>query len=286
MAYVKGHRRGNKFVSGYYRGGGDGSGPDIGPILVLFLGAITIGWAYLCYRLWLHYPGWESARFVGATVLFPTALAVVIVALRELMRSSEDLTVSDELTVDFFVAFIAPFVFAGWRASDQPMAVRVGIGIFAGCFLALASLPAFGLLRGMMVYLVTKTSSWVLRALSVALSVGSVFVAARFAERPPVSVAPVAPSNVTVATTPQSTQVAPSDHSGPAGPPSGTVPVTRNTRLRVGQRLQILWNGRWYPGFATHAHSDGTVTVSYDGYDHSFDERVGRGSLRIGRTGD
>lgn len=54
-------------------------------------------------------------------------------------------------------------------------------------------------------------------------------------------------------------------------------PTAMNTSstgtYRVGQAVQILWNGTWYPGHILAA-ADGGYQIHYDGYESSWDEWV------------
>jgi hypothetical protein len=52
----------------------------------------------------------------------------------------------------------------------------------------------------------------------------------------------------------------------------------------VGEKIQIEWNGSWWPGEVLALLSDGTVAVHYDGWDSSSDETVP--TSRIRRSAD
>ncbi|MES2597651.1 MAG: hypothetical protein V4662_20060 [Verrucomicrobiota bacterium] len=58
-------------------------------------------------------------------------------------------------------------------------------------------------------------------------------------------------------------------------------PVTANTPLRVGQEVQLKWNSTWWAATITGFESDGTVRVSYFGWNRSYDEAVPRTDLQL-----
>lgn len=55
--------------------------------------------------------------------------------------------------------------------------------------------------------------------------------------------------------------------------PPTAVNTSSTGTYRVGQAVQILWNGSWYPGHILAA-ADGGYQIHYDGYDSSWDEWV------------
>ncbi|HLA64744.1 MAG TPA: Tudor-knot domain-containing protein, partial [Rhodothermales bacterium] len=55
--------------------------------------------------------------------------------------------------------------------------------------------------------------------------------------------------------------------------PTATTTSSSSGTYRVGQPVQILWNGSWYPGHILAA-ADGGYQIHYDGYDSSWDEWV------------
>lgn len=64
-------------------------------------------------------------------------------------------------------------------------------------------------------------------------------------------------------------------HSGHDAPPA----ATRQPGYRVGQAVEILWNGNWYPGRVL-AVQGAQYRITYDGYASSWDEWVAADRLR------
>ena len=81
-----------------------------------------------------------------------------------------------------------------------------------------------------------------------------------------------------------------------AGPtpiePTGT-PVTADTVLNTGDKVQVLWKGpltlpdgkstneSWWSGEVLECNEDGTVSIHYTGWRSEWDESVSRDRLRI-----
>mgnify|MGYP002630988641 CR=1 FL=1 len=75
--------------------------------------------------------------------------------------------------------------------------------------------------------------------------------------------------------------------------PSGT-PITDDTKLSVGDIVQVKWEGRlvhpdgkvtnesWWNGEVIDLQEDGTVKIHYSGWRVEWDEAVSRERLRIG----
>lgn len=49
---------------------------------------------------------------------------------------------------------------------------------------------------------------------------------------------------------------------------------------KVGDKAQILWNNKWYPGKILEV-KDGKYYISYDGYDAKWNEWVGSDRLKL-----
>ena len=49
---------------------------------------------------------------------------------------------------------------------------------------------------------------------------------------------------------------------------------------KVGDKAQILWNNKWYPGKILEV-KDGKYFISYDGYDAKWNEWVGKDRIKF-----
>jgi hypothetical protein len=52
--------------------------------------------------------------------------------------------------------------------------------------------------------------------------------------------------------------------------------------LSVGEKIQVEWNGSWYPAEVVSITSDNAIRIHYDGYDSSSDETVTMARIRRG----
>lgn len=59
-------------------------------------------------------------------------------------------------------------------------------------------------------------------------------------------------------------------------------PVSADTILKTGDRLQVEWHGAWYPGEVMGLQENGDIKIHYAGWDDSFDEVVPRSRLMLG----
>ncbi|HJL15636.1 MAG TPA: hypothetical protein RMH99_08275 [Sandaracinaceae bacterium LLY-WYZ-13_1] len=67
---------------------------------------------------------------------------------------------------------------------------------------------------------------------------------------------------------------------GAATEPTGE-PVTADTAIHPGMRLQVQSQGSWYVGRVVSVNDDGTVEIHYESWDSRYDEDVPRDRLRV-----
>jgi len=74
---------------------------------------------------------------------------------------------------------------------------------------------------------------------------------------------------------------------GSTAPPAGSKRVRAPARLAVGTAVLVAWGGHWYAAHVVGPGADAAATarISYDGYDHAWDEDVGPERLRLAPRG-
>jgi hypothetical protein len=86
---------------------------------------------------------------------------------------------------------------------------------------------------------------------------------------------PSPPPLVTVAADPTPSAPAAADSTPPAPRPL----TPGSTGRRAGQRVQVRWKGNCYPAHIVSVPRPGAYFITYDGYDHSWDETVGESRI-------
>jgi hypothetical protein len=88
------------------------------------------------------------------------------------------------------------------------------------------------------------------------------------------------PPDVTLTPDPQPPGAAPAD-SAPAVPHHVT-PAQQGVAApgrRAGQRVQVEWHGKCYAARIVSVPRPGAYFITYEGYDHSWDETVGENRI-------